>query len=93
MYRKGYTRCPEPSSCNAATSTECSCSVPDEYIDAYGPYKILDDINLISYLESAGILTESSSYDETYYLGLLRVVEDPGIIGEMLSSNAGTYFA
>lgn len=82
----GYTRCPDPGYCNQSNTTGCACAVPDSYIEEFGAYNILSDAGIISYSD---YLFGKSNHSDEYYLGLLSLFEDPGIVGEMLSSNAG----
>jgi hypothetical protein len=84
LWRMGYTRC--PTACTGTTHSDCKCSVPDEYIDEYGAEAILKASNayypISSHLEGA---------DNETLLTYLRAIEDPGVMGEMLSSAACTY--
>ncbi len=55
----GWTRC--PSSCELG-SDNCKCSVPQDYIDTYGAYYILEDTNVL--YATAAHLADAS--DEMY---------------------------
>jgi hypothetical protein len=79
LWRMGYTRCPD----TCTLGERCRCAVPDEYIDTYGAYAILEATNVVYALASH--LTDA---DDDLYMKVLRAVEDPGIAGEMFSSAA-----
>lgn len=79
LWRMGWTRC--PSTCTLGKP--CSCSVPQEYIDEYGAYYILEITNVVY-----GLAKYLTNADDAMYMKVLRAVEDPGIAGEMFSSAA-----
>lgn len=45
LWRMGITRCPE--SCDVESSASCRCAVPQEYLDTYGAFGVLDRAGLI----------------------------------------------
>jgi hypothetical protein len=82
-------------------NSKCRCSVPDEYIAEYGAKKMLDDIDLTAaFAPIFDAYTDDDGEDErgddlatsseagAFYLSVLRLLEDPGVVGEMFSSNA-----
>jgi len=82
LWRSGFTRC--PTSCADDDGVSCKCSVPDDYVDTYGAYYML---------EQTGILTAisnklSDDVDDSTYLTILRAIEDSGVAGEMFTSGA-----
>eukprot|EP01035_Chromulina_nebulosa_P020096 gene20096-26092_t len=84
LWRMGYTRC--PTSCDISKSDECSCSVPDEYINTYGAKNILTAANAIYPSSLSNYFAQFTSDEQ--YLKALKVLEDPGYVGEMYSSGA-----
>ena len=75
LWRMGYTRCPV-----SCSSTEaCRCSIPQKYIDTYGAQGIAINSNISSFL--AGYIDMNNS---SLVLDVLRGVEDPGIVGDMV---------
>lgn len=79
LWRMGYTRCPD----TCSYGSPCKCSVPQQYIDAYGAESILKSTNVYYALEN-----QLKNADDELFLKVLRAVEDPGIAGEMFSSAA-----
>jgi hypothetical protein len=82
LWRMGFTRC--PSDCTGLSTDACRCSVPQEYIDTYRAKEILIKTN-IYYILSKFI---SSKASDSFYLSILRALEDPGMAGEMFTSAA-----
>jgi len=80
LWRMGYTRC--PSVC-ADDAVSCNCAIPDKYINEIGPIGIAAASNLTMFLSAYVDFT-----NETEVLNMLRGVEDPGIVGDMLTSSA-----
>jgi hypothetical protein len=75
LWRMGYTRCPV-----SCSSTEaCRCSIPQKYIDTYGAQGIAINSNISSFL--AGYIDMNNN---SMVLDVLRGVEDPGIVGDMV---------
>lgn len=81
LWRMGYSRCPDPGSCLQSDSLECRCKIPDEYIINFGAEKILKDSGVYYVLER--FLSGKSEED---LKSILRLLEDPGYVGEMFSS-------
>ena len=75
LWRMGYTRCPV--SCSSTES--CRCSIPQKYIDTYGAQGIAVNSNISSFLSGYIDMTNDS-----LVLDVLRGVEDPGIVGDMV---------
>jgi len=73
----GFTRC--PSVC-ADTAVSCKCAIPDKYINEIGPIGIAAASNISMFLSAYVDFT-----NETAVLNVLRGVEDPGIVGDMVS--------
>lgn len=84
LWRRGLTRC--PSTC-VRGEVCASCAVPQEYLDEYGARSILEQANIIAPLATL-LYTDIIYQSDEYFEGLLKAVEDPGIVGEMFSSNA-----
>ena len=80
LWRYGWTRCPT----DCAAGEECLCKVPDEYIDTYGAYYILDSSGVML----AGERFIDDDYTDDEYELIIRTIEDPGVAGEMFSSSA-----
>lgn len=80
LWRYGWTRCPT----DCAAGEECLCKVPDEYIDTYGAYYILDSSGVML----AGERFIDDDYTDDEYELIVRTIEDPGVAGEMFSSSA-----
>jgi len=78
MWRQGYTRCP----ITCTVGTPCLCAVPSVFLEKVGPYKILEDIGFFDYYSSY----ETS--DIATLTLIVRRLEDPGAVGEMLTSSA-----
>jgi hypothetical protein len=84
LWRTGYTRC--PTSCGDDDSTDCACSVPDEYLEEYTPKEILVAAGV--YDNMADSFHQDYDDDADIYLKALRAIEDPDVVGEMFTSGA-----
>jgi hypothetical protein len=69
-----------------AANTPCLCSVPDAYIRTIGVRKILEDTTLFE--KSPNYL----NYDDETLLKVLRLLQDPGVVGEMYTSSGELIF-
>lgn len=68
-------------------ASSCRCKVPDLYLHTYGAKEILRATNISSFLSLVPEFNDHAD-DDTYLLKVLKALEDPGIVGDMLSSAA-----
>ena len=91
LWRMGFTRCPttcinnneEDTTTTTTSTTTCACAIPDEYLTQYGALHILQTSGIYDLIKNK--LHDNS--DETL-TKVLRVLEDPGVAGDMFSSAA-----
>lgn len=85
LWRQGIARCPSAGSCSLDTpQSECSCYLPDEYIDELGVWKILN---------MTGMAWDFFDLDEEFHteenaLAWLRALSNPFMVGESFTSAA-----
>ena len=79
LWRMGYTRCPVA----CPDKDSCKCSIPNEYLAKYGAKAIAVSTNISSFLSDYVDMT-----NETVVLDVLRAVEDPGVVGDMVGSSS-----
>lgn len=75
LWRNGWTRC--PTECSSFES--CRCSVPQEFLDEFGAEYIIKASNLAGSIS----LVQDNDWE-----GLLTAIEDPGVVGDIFTSNA-----
>jgi hypothetical protein len=83
LWRAGFSRCPSNCVRDAGADTTCKCAIPDDYINTYGASTIMKQAGLWDELEP-----HVGDKDEEFQVKVLRAIEDPGIVGDMFSSNA-----
>ena len=64
----------------------CKCAIPQTYLDNYDVATILKNADLFEM-----IYPHIRDKDDDFKLRVLHAIEDPGIVGEMLTS-AGEYY-
>mmetsp|Transcript_10107 Transcript_10107/g.13167 ORF Transcript_10107/g.13167 Transcript_10107/m.13167 type:complete len:693 (-) Transcript_10107:695-2773(-) len=99
LWRTGFSRCPEECSLDAVE--DCSCTVPDEYIERFGAYNILTEkTNILHWMnsKSPGIVYNaedklfhvlgdgSQDEEDEFWKLLLQSLADVGSVGEMFTS-------
>ncbi len=62
----------------------CSCSVPPTYIEEYGASYILNYTGITDAINSESSYTFTN---DSAYLDLLEAIQDPGVVGDMLTSS------
>jgi hypothetical protein len=83
LWRMGYTRCPTTCDSTDTDPASCACAIPDEYLSTYGALSILQSAGIYDLIKAK--LHDSS---EETLTKVLRVLEDPGVAGDMFSSAA-----
>ena len=78
-FNPGYTRC--PTTCKEGEV--CRCAIPQAYLDTYDVDTIFKNADIYDQ-----IIPHMKNKDEAYKLKVLKALEDPGIVGEMLTSAA-----
>mmetsp|Transcript_19693 Transcript_19693/g.17875 ORF Transcript_19693/g.17875 Transcript_19693/m.17875 type:complete len:530 (+) Transcript_19693:381-1970(+) len=81
LWRTGYTRC--PTACDDVD--ECTCSIPQQYLDSYGAKEILVNSGVWDVYSGSKTL---SKLTDSQLLTVLKIIQDPGVVGDMFTSAA-----
>ena len=82
MWRKGLTRCPE--TCDG--TQRCVCSIPEEYWETIGAEKMVEMAQMLD--PESHVREVLLNADDKKRRAFLQMCASPGIVGDMLTSNA-----